>query len=272
MTATLQALTRVLDLIVLGLLLGSPAARAADLTAREIMVKSYEVSRVQDSTGVGVLTLYNASGDKRVRETTQVGKLDPNGRDQKRLIRFVSPADVKGTGLLTVEHHDGDDDIWIYLPALRKVRRIVSQEKSNTFMGSEFSYVDILDPQVDDYTHTLVGKVALEGVECFKIESVPTSAAIKDEHGYAKKVSWIRGDNFVASQIDFYDKTGALLKTQTARNIHEVDKTAHKWLPLVRVMSNHQTKRRSELVLKDIKVNVGVGDDVFSTANLERGR
>ncbi len=247
------------------------AALSGPPDAREIMEKSYYAGRVQDSTGSASLVLYNASGQKRVRETTSVGKLAANGKDQMRVIRFASPADVKGTGFLLIEHSGGDDDMWIYLPALRKVRRLVAKEKSNSFMGSEFSYADIADPDVDEYQHTLLGEEKIEDVDCWKIGSTPANEKVKEEQRYGKKVSWIRKDNFMAVKIEFYDLDGSLLKTMLARDIKEVDQKAHKWFAHFREMRS-QSGRRSELVFKNLKVNVGVSADLFTPQTLERER
>src|SRR5262245_30239495 len=133
------------------LCLVAAAAFAADPDPTELMRKNFTVGKPRDSRGDVTMTLINESGTKRVRQTTSLTKLLPNGVDQRRMVRFLSPADVKGTATLMIEHSDGDDDIWIYLPALHKVRRLVANNKKDSFVGTDFSYSDIIGHRVDDW-------------------------------------------------------------------------------------------------------------------------
>lgn len=239
-------------------------------SAREIMQKNFVVSRIADMTMKNKLTLYNSSGQTRLRITNGVSKLQKNGIDYSRMIRFVEPPDVKGTGVLTIEHSGGDDDVWVYLPALKKSRRIASSEKSSSFMGTEFSYADILSAKVDDYKHKLLKSEKINDVDCFVVESIPVSEKIEEETGYGKKVSWIGKDNFVENKVVYYDKANSLLKTLVTDQITEVDKANHKWMPLKKEMDNHQTNRRTVMEISDVKVNIGVKDNQFTTKYLER--
>jgi uncharacterized protein len=244
--------------------------QAQDLNAKEIMQKNFLVSRVADMSVKNKLTLYNASGQTRLRVTNLNSKLQKNNIDYFRMIRFVEPADVKGTGVLTIEHSGGDDDVWVYLPALKKSRRIASSEKSSSFMGTEFSYADILSAKVEDYNHKLLKSEKLNDTECYVIESVPVSPKIVEETGYGRKVSWIRKDNFVENKVEYYDKAKNILKTLVTDQITEVDKKNHKWISLSREMTNHQTSRRTLMEITDVKVNTGIKENQFSIKYLER--
>jgi hypothetical protein len=246
------------------------SAHSQELTAHQIMQKNFDVSRISDATMTNRLTLVNPTGQTRLRVTKGVSKLQKNGINYSRVIRFLEPADVKGTGVLTIEHSGGDDDVWIYLPALKKTRRIASSEKSSSFMGTEFSYADILSPKVEDYTHTLLRSERYNGVDCSVVESIPVSPKVEEETGYGRKVSWIRQDNFVESKVEYFDKANVALKTLTTDNITEVDKEHHKWLALKKDMSNHQTNRRTLMESSEVKVDTGVKDDQFTTKYLER--
>jgi hypothetical protein len=124
------------------------------------------VGKVRDSKGDVTMTLISEGGAKRVRSTSSISKRLPNGVDQERLIRFLEPADVKGTATLMIEHSDGDDDIWIYLPALHKVRRLVASNKKDSFVGTDFSYGDIIGHRVDDWTYTYIGSEDVDGAKC----------------------------------------------------------------------------------------------------------
>ena len=113
--------SRVALAVLAGILGAAPHVHAADPDATAIMRRNFLVGKVSDSRADATMTLITRNGVRRVRATTSISKLLPNGIDQKRMIRFRSPAAIKGTATLLVEHSDGDDDIWIYLPALRKV-------------------------------------------------------------------------------------------------------------------------------------------------------
>ena len=106
------------------------------LTAKQIADKSFNATKLAGSEAVSTMTIIDSKGRERVRKIAQVTKLYQNGDTEKKLIRFLSPADVKGTGLLTYDYNDKDDDMWLYMPALRKTRRIISSEKAKSFMGS----------------------------------------------------------------------------------------------------------------------------------------
>ncbi|PYM03363.1 MAG: RND transporter, partial [Candidatus Rokuibacteriota bacterium] len=144
--ATLLAVT-------LGLGLTFGHTWAADPTAKEIMEKNFVVSKFVDSTSDATFTLINKTGQERVRKTFGTSKLQPNGIDNRRMVRFLSPPDVKGTVTLLVEHSDTDDDIWIYLPALKKVRRLVASNKKDSFVGTDFSYGDVIGHKVEEWGH-----------------------------------------------------------------------------------------------------------------------
>ncbi|MBN1472852.1 MAG: outer membrane lipoprotein-sorting protein, partial [Syntrophaceae bacterium] len=118
----------------------------AELTALKIVDRSQEVLRVKGVQAVSILRIIDEKGRERVRKIKQVSKLFDNGETEKKLIRFMEPADVKGTGLLAFDYNSKDDDLWVYMPSLRKVRRIVSSEKSKSFFGSEFTYADMSPP------------------------------------------------------------------------------------------------------------------------------
>jgi outer membrane lipoprotein-sorting protein len=249
---------------------GWNAVAAEELTAKDIMQRNFDVSRISDVTMTNRLTLFNPSGQTRLRITKGASKLQKNGVDYSRMIKFLEPADVRGTGVLTIEHSGGDDDVWVYLPALKKSRRIASSEKSSSFMGTEFSYADILSPKVEDYRHTLLRTETHNGVDCFVIESLPVSAKVEEETGYSRKVSWIRKDNFVENKVEYFDQTNTLLKTLVTENITELDTKRHKWMPLKRDMTNHQTNRRTMMEMQNVRANTGVKEDQFTIKYLER--
>lgn len=155
------------------------------LTAKQIMDRSFEATKLAGAELLFTMTIIDDKGRERVRKIAAVSKLYDNGETEKRLIRFLSPADVRGTGLLTYDYEKEDDDIWLFMPALRKTRRIISSEKSKNFMGSEFSYADMTPPTLDDFSYKILGELEVEGTLCWEIEMVPKDfdvADVKDEH------------------------------------------------------------------------------------------
>lgn len=245
-------------------------ATADDLDADEIMRRNFKVGKVRDSRAEITMTLVSESGARRERSTLGFTKLAANGVDQKRLVRFLTPADVKGTATLLIEHADADDDIWIYLPALRKVRRLVANNKKDSFVGTDFSYGDVIGHKVEEWTHQLVGQETVDGVDTFVIESTPRTDAVREASGYGKRKVWIRRDNFVAIKGQYWDTGGTLLKESTARDVREIDPANHKWQAFTLTMRNVQTGHSTDIVWTKIDVGVGLEDDVFTERTLEK--
>jgi outer membrane lipoprotein-sorting protein len=242
----------------------------AGLSAREIVDRSFEARELAGAEAIATMTIIDGKGRERVRKIAQVTKLYDRGETEKILVRFLSPADVKGTGLLTFDYEEKDDDIWLYMPALRKTRRIVSSEKAKSFMGSEFSYADMTPPSLDDFTFALLGEEEVGGVPCWKIEMVPADEDIADENGFSKRISFIgKNDNIIRKAV-YYDLDGELHKELTVRDIVELDPQNHKYRPMHMVMVNMQNDRKSILHIDQIKFNPDIKDDYFTTRYLER--
>ena len=249
---------------------GLPAAQAKDLTAIEIMEAAVKNIKLDGAEAVATLTIYDAKGNKRVRKTATVSKLFDKGLTEKRLIRFVAPADVKGTGLLTFDYETKTDDMWLYLPALRKTRRIVASEKAKSFMGSEFTYADITPPRVEDFKHKILRSEPADGVDCWVVESVPNNDDIADENGFSRKVSHIGKADYTIRKSLYYDLDGDLHKEMTVRQVEEIDKEKHRFRPMHLEMLNKQNQRRSEMTMDKIQLRRDIPDTYFTTRYLER--
>jgi len=249
----------------------APPVQAAELSARDIMEKNFYVTKVQNMTNDSTMTLTNDKGQRRVRKMHSVLVLQPNGVDSNLMIRFLFPGDVEGTGYLQIQHHQADDDMWIYLPALKKVRRLVANNKKDSFVGTDFSYGDILLPVVDTFRHKLLLKSeAVGGEECWVIESVPASDEIKKDHGYAMKTAWISKRSFMERKVEYLDAAGRPLKTLTVSEVKEIDATNGKWWAMRREMVNHQTGHSTLLVFENLDTQKPVGENFFTTRYLER--
>jgi hypothetical protein len=119
--------------------------------------------------------------------------------------------------MLIYDHETAGDDMWIYMPALRKTRRIVSTEKGKNFMGSEFTNADMSKPNMNDFRYTILGTENLDGKTCWKIESACNNEDIADENGFSRKVAYIEKSTYLCHKIEYYDRDGALKKTQYIR-------------------------------------------------------
>ncbi len=246
-----------------------PAAAWA-LTAVEIMDKNFVVGKYADSTSETTMTLTNKSGQQRVRKTFGTSKLDANGIDNKRMTRFLEPTDVKGTVSLLVEHSDKDDDIWIYLPSVKKVRRLISSNKKDSFVGTDFSYGDVIGHKVKEWNHTIVKEEEVDGKPCYVIETTPKDATVKTNTGYSKRIGWIQKDNFVTVKAVSYDEAGELLKEAKYSHWKEVDTVKHKWQAGILEAKNLQTGHSTVITIDQFKVNNGVKDDFFTTRYMEQ--
>ena len=181
-------------------------------TGREIFDRSIDATRLAGVEATSTMTIIDSKGRERVRKIAQVTKLYDNGDTEKKLVRFLAPADVKGTGLLTYDYLKKDDDMWLYMPALRKTRRIISSEKAKNFMGSEFSYADMTPPNADDFDFKVLGEKNVNGTDCWQLEIIPKNDDIADENGFSKRISFIGKDDYVIRKAIYYDLDGSLYK------------------------------------------------------------
>lgn len=169
-----------------------------------------------------------------------------------------------------MEHSEGDDDLWIYLPALKKSRRLVANNKKDSFVGSDFSYGDISLPKVDRYRHTLLRFEKIDDHDCHVIESVPINDAIRSNSGYSRKITWLRADNALETKVEYYDVSGRLLKTQRVAKHQLVEPDRARWFALYREMTNHQTGHRTLISFDKIEPGVAAPDEMFTTRYVER--
>jgi outer membrane lipoprotein-sorting protein len=238
-------------------------------SADDIMKQDFVASKVADSTQDATFHLINAQGQERIRETSGQTKLLPGTTDNRRIVVFNAPADVRGTKTLLIEHSGGDDDIWIYLPAMKKVRRLVANNKKDSFVGTDFSYGDVIGYPVEDWNHTLLREETLNGADCWVIQSIPKSARIADVSGYSKRITWIDKRSYIAVKSEIYDLQGAFLKRLTQTDVREVDAKNHKWQAMRLTAENVQTGHRTVIELKNFKANAGVSDAEFTPGHLE---
>ncbi len=252
--------------------LPAPEAHAQTLSAEDIATRNFAVGKVADSVTEATFRLISPSGQERVRKTQGRSKLKAGSLDNRSLVRFLSPADVRGTVTLTIENSEPgrDDDIWIYLPALKKVRRLVSSNKKDSFVGTDFSYGDVIGYRVADWSHRIVREEKADGFDCWLIESLPKNAQVREDSGYSRRTAWIRKDNFAAVRAESYDLSGTLLKVITLRDHRNVDPKNGKWVAMKAEAHNVQENRRTVIEFDRYEVNQGVSEDSFTARALER--
>ncbi|HEX5105782.1 MAG TPA: outer membrane lipoprotein-sorting protein [Pirellulaceae bacterium] len=245
-------------------------ATGAEPNAHEIMEKNFFVSKLKSMKAEAYMVLTNDKGQKRERKSTSLVKLQPNGIDSKILVKFSTPNDIKGTSVLQIEHSEGDDDLWIYLPALKKSRRLVASNKKDSFVGSDFSYGDITLPKVDLYRHALLRSEAIDAQDCYVVESVPANETVKTNSGYSKKITWVRKDNFLETKVEYYDVAGRLLKTQRVKDHILIEPDTQRWFAKDREMTNHQTGHQTDFRFDKLEPGAKVDEALFSIRYLER--
>lgn len=218
-----------------------------------------------DSASSVTMTLRNSQGEESLREM-RMQSLEISDDGDKGLTIFDMPKDVKGTAFLNFSHIDKSDDQWLYLPALKRVKRISSRNKSGPFMGSEFAYEDLSSFEIGKYTFKLLAEEQVNGVDSYKIEQIPTDK----NSGYTRQVVWLDKEHFRGQKVDFYDRKKSLLKTLTFTDYKlYLDKY---WRPMQMDMINHQTKKSTELNTVTLAFKTGLKDSDFNKATLKRAR
>ncbi len=227
------------------------------ITNEEVSVKAYTATGnyVSELAELEML-LRNANGATNKRDLI-MKKLEGKEGD-KTLLKFSTPADVKGTILLTHEHLDKADSQWLYMPGLKRTKRIISKNKSGPFMGSEFSYEDLSGQHFNRFSY--VGdaqSVKLNGNKVYKSIRTP-----KDEYsGYSKEIIWVEPKNFLIQRIDYFDKRGNILKTAVMDKYINIEGV---WRVSKIIMKNLQTKKETILNWKSEKIKVGLKKRDFS--------
>lgn len=235
-------------------------------SAREISNKATEAIEIGDMEMTSTIEIYDNKGNVRTRQiSTATRKF---GACSKTLIRFLSPADVKGTSLLIYDYENENDNMWIYMPALRKVRRILSNEKGKNFMGSEFTNADMSKPNADDFTYADAGNQTINGVNCKKIETKPKTDAIRQENNFSKKISYIDPANYLCYRIEFYDQAGKLQKVQTIGKYEK--QSGGKYFAHRMEMQNVQNQRKSVLIVNKIQAGSNLPESKFSPNTLNQ--
>lgn len=256
--------------LTLGLSLITTNLLADDAKARAIMVK---VDAREDGKSLEQdmkMVLIDKNGKKRVRNLHSYSK--DFGVDEHQIMFFKSPADVKNTAFLTYDYDKAskDDDQWLYLPALKKVKRIPSSDKSSSFMGSDFSYFDMTDRNLQDFDYKLLKETKVRGHDAWMIEATPRNKRVIKESGYKKTIAIVRKDNHVAVRAINFMRNGK----KKYLDMTKLHKQGGVWLPDEMTMTTkkgNKTLHKTVLKFNNIKLNKNIADSMFTTRRLEKG-
>ena len=259
---------KILLALLLPAILLSPSAMAQTSEERGLAI-AIEMDKRDtgwgDQTADMQMILRNRQGEESTREIhTTVLEVDGDG--DKSLTVFDSPKDVKGTAFLSYTHALTPDDQWLYLPALKRVKRISSRNKSGPFMGSEFAFEDLSSQEVEKYTYSLLREEPLDGKASYVVERRPAY----EFSGYTRSIVWIDKDIWRPLKIEFYDRKDALLKTLAFREYKQY--ADRYWRPDQMFMDNHQTGKSTLLIWNDYAFGTGLSDRDFDRNSLKRAR
>lgn len=217
------------------------------------------------------MEMVDRRGKSRSRVTRSLRKYF--GDEKRTVIFYLEPTNVKDTAFLTYDYpeRDRDDDQWLYLPALRKVRRISATDRGDYFLGTDLTYEDVKKGTkvgIDEYSWKTIGDDVIDGHHCFVVEMLPVSENVARELGYGKVVSWVDSVIWIVRKAEFWDIKGNLLKTTRIRNIEKIQGI---WTVHNISVENHKTGHTTELVFSDVDYAAEVSDDLFTERALRRG-
>jgi len=262
---------KVIFLALFILLTGHPQPVFSAMTARQIMEK---VDARDDGDRISLdseMILIDKQGRKRIRKIKVFMK--DKGDDTLKMQFFISPADVRDTGFLTYDYYAGDkdDDQWLYLPELHKTKRIASSDKSQAFMGSDFSYADMNKRVLDEWHYRLLKESKVGEHSVWLVEATPATKAIEKRYGYTKSVLFIRQDNFYPIRAIHWVKDGKKIKYMEVKKLALIDNI---WISeeiAVKTTKNKKTLHKTVLRWTNIKFNQDIDESLFTVRRLEKG-
>ncbi len=249
----------------------SSAAIADDAKARAIMEKVDARDDGNNRTSNMEMILIDKRGKKRIRKIRSMEK--DIGEDTYQIMFFEKPADVKNTGFLTYDYNDTkrDDDQWLYLPALKKSKRISTADKSGSFMGSDFSYSDMTDRNLEDYDYTLKKEIEVNRHKVWVIESIPRTEAVIKETGETKALAFVRQDNYVVIRSISWIKKGKKLKFMELKGLELIDGIWTTTEIQMKTKKGRITEHKTILKFTNIKYNQNLSKNLFSVRRLKKG-
>ena len=244
---------------------------AADFTAREIMERVDARDDGDNRIARISMTLIDQNGRKRNRSLETFTK--DRGKDTLNLVFFVAPANVRNTGFLTYDYGtpERDDDQWLYLPELHKTKRIASASKSQSFMGTDFSYADMTKRVPEEWKYRLLGEREVRGKMAWLIEAIPASGKVERRYGYAKSVLFVRQDIDMVVRAAHWLTEGGKLKYLDIKKLERIDGVWTGTELDMRTVRNKETLHRTIMRYDNVHYNQDLKEDLFSLRRLEKG-
>lgn len=218
------------------------------------------------------LTMQLIDGSGQIRERTGTiyeRQVAPGSLDEMRLIRYHSPPDLKGSGVLTVEHADRDADQWLYLPAYHTTRRVPPANRGDRYMGTDFLYQDLTRAKIEEYRYAVRGEETIEGARCLILEAVPVAEQLRRETAYAKTLIWVDPARDLILRVDYHDREGAFFKRLTVKGVEQVS-GKYRWREVR--MEDFSRRHVTVIVYHGRKIGAGVPEHFFTERYLKRGR
>jgi outer membrane lipoprotein-sorting protein len=251
------------------LVLAKAAGKVIEDPAEKGLAIAQEADRRDEGFGdsrADLIMLMVMSEDEIIRRRMRQLTLEVEDDGDKSIMVFDRPRDLKGTAILTHTHKVDSDDQWLYLPALKRVKRLSSADKSGPFMGSEFAYEDLSSTEVEKYRYRFLHDEVVNGEPMFVVERVP----VDRKSGYSRQVTWIDKAEYRLRRVDYYDRKGDLLKTMDLLDYQQY--LGRYWRAGEMVMTNHQTGRSTALLFQNFRFRVGLTDRHFTRGALSRIR
>jgi hypothetical protein len=236
-------------------------ANADEMTGKELAQKVFDRDRGNNSISTAQMVLVNKSGNKRTRQFINQRILE--GDLESQIIRFTSPADIDGTGFLTIEKPGWETEQFLYLPALRRTRRIVSSQKSHRFVNSDLTYEDMERHLVDDYTYKITGSKQINNLDCYVLETRPKK---ETESQYSLTQSIVTKQSFVPLFVKYFDKKGAHLKTY---KVLKLDQIQGIWTESTVSIEDLKKGHKTYIKITKITYNTTIDNDLISIKGLE---
>ncbi len=233
----------------------------------EILDRSDAVIHPQNLKGSFTMSLTSRTGDTRITKVIAYQKRKNENRED-RLFLFTFPPSVKGTGLLVNSYFDREEDrMWIYLPAVGKIKRVnLSTAGGGYFMGSDFTYSDLISAGREEFQFDLIGESNVHGQDCFVIGRKGKTKEIQRKYGYSRDERFIRKSDYVPVKIVFYDLAGDLLKELSVKKVHVMGQCRY---PSHVIMENKQTGHSSEIVFEELESPSDIQDEYFTQRYLQ---
>lgn len=258
-----------LSWILSALILGSASYATAETAEDKGLAIAQKIKQSDigwsDMQAQMTMVLRNSQGQESIREI-RLKSLEQETDGDKSLSIFDKPLDVKGTAFLSFSHPVGADDQWLYLPALKRVKRIASRNKSGPFMGSEFAYEDLTSFEIEKYTYKFLREEPCGTEQCSVVEQYP----VDKYSGYTRRIAWTDQSENRLHKVEFYDRKGAPLKTLTYDGYKQY--LGKHWRPDLMKMVNHQTNKNTDLIWSDYRFKEGLNDADFNKNSLKRAR